>query len=162
MATRETELPGVGTKYSIELAKGDQLVLVEHRVGHWELARVNASGEAVQVAQLQADEAAEVGRILSRGSVPVEDSRKQMLFEEFSIEWVKLEDGSALIGETLQSSGIRARTGVSVIALLRPEGSIPSPPPDTEFRSGDTLVVIGLRDQVERFLTTYAHLPESP
>jgi TrkA domain protein len=159
MATRETELPGVGKKYSIELATGDELVLVEHRAGHWDLARVEEDGSAEQSTQLQPREAAEVGRILSRSSVALEDARKQMLFDEFAIEWVTLEEDSALVGETLQGSGIRARTGVNVIALLRAEGSVPSPPPDTRFQVGDTLVVIGLRDQVERFLSTYALLP---
>lgn len=162
MATRETELPGVGTKYTIDLAAGDQLVLVEHRIGHWEIARVESNGEALHVARMKTEEAAEIGRILSRGAVRLEDKRKQMLFEEFSIEWVTLEAGSSLIGQTLQGSGIRVQTGVSVIAVLRPEGSLPSPPPDTELRVGDTLVVIGLRDQVERFLSTYSLLaPEA-
>lgn len=158
MATRETELPGVGTKYTIELAAGGELVLVEHRVGHWEIARVASDDDTVQVAQLQPREAAEVGRILSRGAVPLEDKRQQMLFEEFSIEWVTLAEDSPLVGQTLLGSGIRVQTGVSVIAVLRPEGSLPSPPPETEFRAGDTLVVIGLRDQVERFLATYSLL----
>ena len=81
-----------------------------------------------------------------------------MLFEEFGIEWVKLEEGSPLVGTTLQESGIRPRTGASVIAVLRPESSIASPAPDTEFQSGDTLVVMGQRDQVESFLRTFTTL----
>lgn len=159
MATRESDLPGVGTKWTIDLSTGDSFVLVEHRVGHWELARVNPQGETVELGKLQPREAAEIGRILSRGTVAVEDPRKQMLFEEFTIEWVKLEAGSTLVGQTLRGAEIRPRTGVSVIAVLRSEGSLPSPPPDTELREGDTLVVIGLRDQVEDFLSTYALLP---
>jgi TrkA domain protein len=161
MATRETELPGVGTKYSIDLATGEQLVLVEHRLGHWEVARVEPSGDTVPIATLQEREAAELGRILSRGTVPLEEKRKEMLFHELSIEWVKLERGCLLVGETLQGTGIRARTGVSVIAVLRPEGSLPNPPPETELRVGDTLVVIGQREQVEAFLTAYSLLPPS-
>lgn len=158
MAIRETELPGVGTKYTLELATGEQLVVVEHRVGHWELARVDAEGETTPLAQLSSREAGELGRILSRGEAVAEDRRKQMLFEQFSIEWVKLDEASALVGRTLQESGIRARTGASVVAVLRPEASIASPAPETEFRDGDTLVVMGQRDQVERFLKTFTAL----
>ncbi len=162
MATRETELPGVGTKYTIDLAAGDQLVLVEHRVGHWEIARVEPDGEAAELAKLKTEEAAEIGRILSRGSVHLEDQRKQMLFDEFAIEWVTLEASSSLVGQTLLGSGIRVQTGVSVIAVLRTDGSLPSPPPDTQLGAGDTLVVIGLRDQVDRFISTYSPLaPEA-
>ena len=158
MATHETDLPGVGSKYSLDIGKDEQLVVVQHRVGHWELARMDAEGKTTPLVQLQAAEATELGRILSRGQVPQEDPRKRMLFEEFGIEWVKLEQDSPLVGLTLQDSGIRARTGASVIAVLRPEGSVPSPAPDTCFRAGDTLVLIGHPDQIERFLNAFTQL----
>ena len=158
MATHETDLPGVGTKYSIDIGKDEQLVVVHHRVGHWELARVDTEGKTTPLVQLQAREATELGRILSRGEVPQEDPRKRMLFEEFGIEWVRLEPDSPLVGLGLQESGIRARTGTSVIAVLRPEGSIPSPAPDTRFAAGDTLVLIGHPDQIERFLSAFTDL----
>lgn len=158
MATRETELPGVGTKHSIDLAGGDELVAVEHRAGHWELARVDEAGNTTPLVQLQAREAAELGRILSRGEVRQEDPRKRLLLEEFGLEWLKLEEDSPLVGATLQSSEIRARTGASVIAVLRADGSILSPPPDLRIETGDTLVVMGHRDQVEQFLSIFSTL----
>ena len=158
MATRETDLPGVGTKHTIDLAAGDELVVVQHRAGHWELARVDEDGNTSPLVSLQGREAGELGRILSRGDVSTPDSRQQMLFEEFAIEWVKLESGSPLVGATLQASGIRARTGANVIAVLRSEGSIASPAPDTEFRADDTLVVMGQREQIEAFLKTFSKL----
>ncbi len=158
MATRKTDLPGVGTKYSIDVGKDEQLVVVHHRVGHWELARVDVEGKTTPLVQLHAREATELSRILSRGEVPQEDPRKRMLFEEFGIEWVKLEPESPLVGLSLEESGIRARTGASVIAVLRPEGSIPSPAPDSRFAAGDTLVLIGHPDQIERFLSAFTSL----
>ena len=59
MATRETELPGVGTKHTLELGTGAELVVVEHRAGRWELARVDAEGSTTPVLQLQPKEASE-------------------------------------------------------------------------------------------------------
>lgn len=161
MATREIELPGVGKKHTLDIASGEQLIVVEHRVGHWELSEVDGEGNTRTLATLQPGEAAELGRILARGERAEQDPRAQMLFDEFNLEWIKLEPGSPLAGETLQGAAIRVRTGVSVIAVLRPEGSIPSPPPETELREGDTLVVVGLRDQVERFLGLIAVRPAS-
>ncbi len=162
MASRVTELPGVGTKHSIDLAGGDELVTVEHRAGHWELARVDAAGNTTPLIQLRGREASELGRILSRSEVQKEDPRKRLLLEEFGLEWLKLEEDSPLVGATLQSSEIRARTGVNVIAVLREEGSILSPPPDLQIESGDTLVVMGHRDQVDQFLASFSTLrPES-
>jgi TrkA domain protein len=156
LATRKTELPGVGSKHTLDLATGDELVVVDHRIGHWELARVSADGDTATLLKLSPEEAGELGRILSRGEVALEDSRKQMLFEEFAIEWVTIDAQSPLVGQTLRDAGIRERTGVSVIALIRPEQSIPSPPPETVFAAGDTLVVIGLRGPIERFVEHFA------
>ncbi|MEE9281917.1 MAG: TrkA C-terminal domain-containing protein [Myxococcota bacterium] len=158
MATREAELPGVGTKHSLELAGGDELVAVEHRAGHWELARVEANGHTTSLIQLQAREAAELGRVLSRSEVRQEDPRKRLLLEEFALEWLKLAEDSPLVGATLQSSQIRDRTGASVIAVLRAEGSILSPPPNLRIEPDDTLVVMGHRDQVEQFLSIFSTL----
>ncbi len=156
---RETELPGVGTKHTLDLASGEELVVVEHRAGHFEIARVDAEGNTTTLIQLPSRDAAELGRILSRAGVREKDRRQRMLLEEFGIEWVKVAESSPLIGQTLREAQIRERTGVSVIALLRTEGAIQSPPPDTRFENGDTLVVIGTRDQVEDFLATYSMLP---
>ena len=76
MATHETELPGVGIKYSIDIETDEQLVIVEHRVGHWELARVDSEGKTTPLLQLQSKEATELGRILSRGEVTQEDMER--------------------------------------------------------------------------------------
>ena len=64
---RETELPGVGTKHTLDLSSGDELVVVEHRSGHFEIARVDTEGTTSTLIQLPSREAAELGRILSRG-----------------------------------------------------------------------------------------------
>lgn len=160
MATRETELPGVGTKHTLDLATGDDLVVVEHRDGHWELARAGAEGSTTPLLQLQPREAAELGRILARGDIPSEDTRKQLLFEHFCLEWVTLEVGSSLVDSTLRESGIRARTGATVIAVLRGEESIATPEPDTRFQAGDTVVLMGQPDQVDAFRKLFAALPD--
>ena len=161
MATRETDLPGVGTKHTLELASGDELVVVEHRVGHWEIARNDADGGTTPLLKVDRSEAAELGRILSHGQVAREDERKQHLFEAFCIEWVELPDASELIDQSLASSGIRARTGASVIAILRGEASIASPAPETRFQAGDTLVLVGQQEQVERFLELFGPHPSA-
>ena len=158
MATRETALPGVGTKYAFELSKGGELVIVQHRVGNWELARVGEDGATTTLLNLQPKEAGEVARILSGREEPTEEARRQLLFQEFCMEWVTLEEGSPLVGQTLRDSGIRASTGASVIAISRTDASIPSPPPETRFCAGDTLIVIGQRDQIDAFIRAYSSL----
>ncbi|MEE8557880.1 MAG: TrkA C-terminal domain-containing protein [Myxococcota bacterium] len=155
MTTRKTELPGVGTKHTLDLEGGGQLVAVEHRVGHWELARVDPDGGATPLIQISREEASDLGRIMAREESPAQDPRREMLFRTVALEWLTLEEGSPLAGKTLTESEIRPRTGASVIAVLRGEESMPNPPPDLRMESGDTLVVLGRREQVERFLAAY-------
>ena len=155
MSTRETELPGIGKKHTIELANDEELVVIAHRSGAWELARVEKDGNTTQLVQLQPKEAAELGRIISQGEVPKEDPRQQLLLQAFSLEWVTVEPSMSLSGVSLQEAGIRARTGASVIAVLRGEESTMNPPPDARIEPGDTLVVMGRGDQVENFLEVF-------
>ena len=161
MLVRKTDLPGVGTKHTLDLGGGGQLVAVQHRVGHWEFARVDPDGNTTPLIQLPEKEAEELGRILARETAPEEDSRKEILFRTIGLEWVTLEADSPLPGKTLEESGIRPRTGASVIAVLRGEESIPNPPPDFRLEPNDTLVVLGRREQVELFLAMFARAPGS-
>ncbi len=156
MATRKTDLPGVGTKHTIDLESDGQLVAVHHRVGHWELASVDDEGDTSSLFKMSEDEGAELGRILVRATPEEVDTRREMLFKTIAMEWVTLETDSRLCGQTLADSGIRIQTGVSVVAVIRGEDSIPSPAPDFCFQDGDTLVVIGRREQIERFLSVFS------
>ena len=155
MTIRKTDLPGVGTKHTLELEIKGQLVAVHHRVGHWELARVDEEGETTPLVRLSADEGAELGRILSREAPTEEDPRREMLFQSIGLEWLTLDEKSVLVGQTLAESAIRPRTGASVIAVLRGDESIANPPPDFRPEPDDTLVILGRREQVERFLDVF-------
>jgi K+/H+ antiporter YhaU regulatory subunit KhtT len=98
---------------------------------------------------------------LARETAAEEDNRREILFRTIGLEWVTLDEDSPLPGKTLEESGIRPRTGASVIAVLRGDDSIPNPPPGFRFESDDTLVVLGHREQVEVFLATFARAPGS-
>ncbi len=59
------------------------------------------------------------------------------------IRWYTLETGSLLVGQTLAEVNLRARTGVSVIALVRDRQMVANPKSHTTFAVGDILGVIG-------------------
>jgi TrkA domain protein len=161
MPTRRTELPGVGTKDTLALDEEGELVVVHHHAGVWELARVDREGNATPLLQLSAEQGAELGRVLTQGAPLEADLRREMLFRTIALEWLTLEEDSPLRGLTLAESAIRPRTGASVIAVIRGEQSIPNPPPSLRFERGDTLVVLGRREQVETFLEQFARPPTS-
>lgn len=63
------------------------------------------------------------------------------------LTWFSVERDSVLDGRTLGELGIRARTGVAVVGVMR--GSIfhPNPNPEFRFESGDFIAVIGSHEQ---------------
>ncbi len=70
--------------------------------------------------------------------------------ENLQINWVVLTDDSPLIGKTLLESNIRARTGASVVAIIRNHQIIPNPKSLTVFESGDRIGVIGEDEQIRQ------------
>ncbi|MEF3275065.1 MAG: cation:proton antiporter [Chloroflexus sp.] len=64
------------------------------------------------------------------------------------IAWRLVGEQSTLVGQTLAEANIRARTGASVIALIRNQQLIANPKSSTVFQVGDLLGLIGDRDQI--------------
>ena len=71
------------------------------------------------------------------------------VFDNTEIFWMDLHDGSPLIGRSLAEADIRARTGASVVAILREEKMIANPKSHTVFSAGDRIGVIGEPEQIE-------------
>jgi monovalent cation:H+ antiporter-2, CPA2 family len=65
-----------------------------------------------------------------------------------AITWQSLGEGSPLIGQTLVEANLRARTGASIIALVRDRQLIANPKSHLVFAPGDILGLIGDQEQV--------------
>ena len=72
------------------------------------------------------------------------------------IKWFRLPETGPLIGSTLADANLRARTGASVIALLREGELMANPKSMTRFQAGDRIGLVGEKeeiDAVERLLS---------
>ncbi|MEF8779952.1 MAG: TrkA C-terminal domain-containing protein [Haloferacaceae archaeon] len=150
----ETDLPGVGKKHEIDLGGGRRLVIVTHNTGKREVfLRPEENADSEKLFELTDRLARTVGTVLEGAYFqPIEsESVETALGEDTLIEWFGVDDGSPLVGETLESAHVGRRTGASIIAIQRDEETIGGPGPDQEIRAGDTLVVIGGRDDCEAF-----------
>ncbi len=78
-----------------------------------------------------------------------------------ALSWFTLDAGSPLIDHTLQGSGIRTRTGASVVAVLRDETPSVNPPPDFRFMTGDRIAVLANREQLAAFEALSLSLPDA-
>ncbi len=69
---------------------------------------------------------------------------------DLSMEQVRIQDGSGLIGQTILDAGIRQRFGVIVVAIRRADGTMDfNPSPDATIRAGDEMVVLGRPESVK-------------
>jgi CPA2 family monovalent cation:H+ antiporter-2 len=65
------------------------------------------------------------------------------------INWFRLIEGSPLIGQTLADANLRARTGASIVAILREGELFANPKSSTIFQNGDRVGLIGDREEIE-------------
>ena len=65
------------------------------------------------------------------------------------ILWFRIPEGNSLIGQTLSAANLRARTGASVVAILREGHLMANPKSMTAFEAGDRIGLIGDREEVE-------------
>lgn len=154
MTVYETDVPGVGRKYELDLADGARAVVLLHHAGRVEVfRRESPEADSEKVFDLTNGQANRLGSILEGAyfeTVPTEELSVPL--GDAIIEWVDIDGDSPVAGRTLGESQLRAETGVSVIAVQRGEETVPNP--DAEFRvePGDILVTLGTREQQAAFL----------
>lgn len=157
MKVFETQLPGVGQRYTLTFPSGGELIVVLHNDGHrrtyWREGSDSDSEELFEATESQARKIAEIfdGTYFH----PVEEGLDDA-FEDARIRWIEVSSASPLADRTIRETQLRNRTGVSVLAVQRDDRTIPNPDPDTGIRAGDTLVVVGTDeayDELEEVLT---------
>jgi TrkA domain protein len=151
---RETRLPGIGVKYGFRLDAGGRISVILHNDGKREVYwfRRAHDEEPSAVITLDDDEARQLGAVLGgayeRPKI-VEDL--EMALGELQIEWVPVPDTSPWIGKTLAEAQFRAKTGITVIAILREPEPVSGAQPDDVIQKGDTLVTVGKAGQYPPF-----------
>jgi TrkA domain protein len=153
MDVKEHDLPGVGKKFAVTTDNGDRMTVIIHNTGHREIYHFDPGEDYPSHAvRLDDAEARKLGAILGGAYFqPVVAESMEMVFQQLSVEWLKVDAASPLAGSSLAEAAVRERTGASVIAILRDGAAVPNPQPGERLAAGDTLVVVGDRGQVERF-----------
>jgi TrkA domain protein len=159
---RETRLPGVGTKFAFETDHGARVAVIQHVDGMRELYvfRRGDDDEPTAVLQLEDDEARQLGAVLGGAyERPKIVEELEMALGELAIEWVPVPPGSPAIGHTLADCGFRARTGITIIAILREPEPVTGAQPTDVIQEGDTLVTVGKLGQYREFRRLLAEGP---
>jgi TrkA domain protein len=157
---RETRLPGIGVKYGFRLDAGGRVSVIQHNDGKRELYwfRRASDEEPTAVITLDDDEARQLGAVMGGAyQRPKIVEELEMALGELTIEWDPVPDTSPLIGQTLAEAALRAKTGVTIIAILREPESVSGAQPNDVIEKGDTLVSVGKAGQYAAFLRLLEH-----
>lgn len=147
----ETALPGVGTRYDLELVGGRRIGVLAHRTGRRDLFVYSARDPDAVTTELSfTPEEGKVVADLLGGTRLVESvSQVQQHVEGLALDWLELPASSAFVGRTIGDAEVRTRTGVSIVAVIRGDEGFPAPGPEFQFEAGDTAVVVGTPDGIE-------------
>ncbi|MCX2819861.1 potassium transporter TrkA [Haladaptatus sp. F3-133] len=152
MDVKESDLPGVGKKFSFE-SDDNEVIVILHNTGRREVyTRADPDEDSEKVLELSNKEARVVGSILEGAyfqPVPDENMEATLTDDENLIEWVEIEEGSALDGVTISDADIRAEHGVTVVAIQDDDNTVPNPGSDAVLEAGQTLVLVGPREGYE-------------
>ncbi len=149
----ESDLPGIGKKISCTTHSKEKVVMVIHHDGKREFYIMDKDGEPKASVTLLDEEARRLGGFLSGVMYkPKAIEELELALEGIRIDWYKIESGSPVIGKEIGGLGIRKKTQVSIIAVLRGDTFIPNPSSEYVFREGDTCVVIGKPERFKDFL----------
>jgi TrkA domain protein len=151
---KQTRLPGVGTKFAFATDHGSREAVIQHVDGTHEVYvfRRTHDDEPQAVLLLEDDEARQLGAILGGAyERPKIVEELELAFGELAIEWVEVPPDSPAIGRTLADCGFRARTGVTIIAILRDPEPVTGAQPSDVIQRGDTLVTVGKLGQYKEF-----------
>jgi TrkA domain protein len=159
---RETRLPGVGVKYAFRTGEGARLAIILHNDGDREIYffRHAQDEDPRAVIRLDDEEARQLGAVLGGAyERPRIVEELEMALGELLIEWVRVPNSSPAIGRSLAECAFRARTGITIIAILREPEPISGAQPEDVIETGDTLVTVGKAGQYRAFRDLLEHGP---
>ena len=147
----ETRLPGIGTRLDFVTEDGRRMGVVQHHGGQREVfvCRPDDPDRAQWDLKLSEDDAHSLVDALGVVSVAEETGRRSYGVEGLVFEWLDVADDSPAVGRSIGQLQVRTRTGASIVAVLRPTGSVPAPEPNFVIEAGDTVVAAGTAEGVE-------------
>ena len=153
MTVYETDIPGVGRKFELEVDGGARIVVLLHHDGRREVfRRPTPDADSEKLFDLGARSARRLGSILTGTNFETVDvAELEVPLGEAIIEWWEVDEDSPLSGATLGDAHVRRETGVSVIAVQRGDETVPNPDPDFGIEPGDVLVTLGTREEQAAF-----------
>jgi TrkA domain protein len=141
----EVLLPGIGLRYEFTSAEGRRIGIVARREGNFEVVTYDRSDpdQSRLLLKLTAEEADTVAEILGAPRIAERFADLTKEVPGLSAGQIEVGPGSPYVGRPMGETRARTRTGASIVAIVRGDDVIASPPPSEALHAGDVLVVIG-------------------
>ena len=149
----ETQLPGVGVRWDFTTADGERVGVLSHRSGRREIMVYdrNDPDACRTVLHLSEGDTRTLSELLGASHVTEALAAIQQQVEGVAIDWVTVPQGSGIAGSTIGDGRFRTRTGVSIVAVVRADTTIPAPGPELALRGGDVAVAVGTPEGLGQF-----------
>ncbi|AHV97166.1 cation:proton antiporter regulatory subunit [Paenibacillus sabinae] len=155
MNFRECDLPGIGKKFVLKTRSGDKLAIIVHDDGRRELYHFEYDDpdQSISMVTLDDDEARYISAIIGGVTYkPRSLESIEVALDDLIIEWYRIEPGYECIGRTIGELDIRARSGVTIIAVIEKNHTKHlSPGPELKLTSDSIVVAAGEREQHKQF-----------
>ena len=147
----ETPIPGLGVRYTMATRSDRVVGVVIHHTGRRDLVIYDrADPDAAEASvELTEEEGHALGDLLGGSRIVERLSDLTHHVEGLVIEWIRIDDASSVAGSALAEAEIRARTGASVVAVVRGDDVVPAPGGDDRLTPGATAVVVGSTQGIE-------------
>lgn len=156
MRMRESDLPGIGRKVEMFTRDAEKIRIILHENGMRELYHFHEHDDEECVSSMcfDDDEARQISAILGGVAYkPKAIETVEAAIDELTIEWFKIEAGSAAAQQTISCLGIGEHYGVTLIGVVKKDGDkILNPVSETMMNEGDTLVISGERKELRRLI----------
>lgn len=142
---KETQLPGVGVRHDFATREGERLGVITHRTGRRDLLVYDRDDPdaCAEVLRLEEEEGHALSELLGGTRVTETVANLRQSIPGLTIDWLPIAPESACAMRTIEDFGLRGKTGVSIVAVVRDGETIASPPPDFVLRPADTAVAVG-------------------
>jgi TrkA domain protein len=148
----ETPLPGVGVRFEFTSGAGERVGVLVHRGGRRELMVYDAADpdRCSTLLRLDADDTYTLNELLGGSRVSEVTLAVSNTIQGLAIDWLTIPSTSAMAGHSIGEGKIRTQTGVSIVAILRGDATIPAPSPEEVLAAGDVLVSVGTPPGIEQ------------
>lgn len=148
---KETQLPGVGVRHEFDTDNGERVGVITHHSGQRDMLVYDKSDPDICRLSLRLTEAeaSQLGQLLGGSKVTQTFSNLAQSISGITIDWIPIRREWECAGHSIDELGLH-KTGVNIVAVIRNGETIPAPHSDFQLWSGDTAVVIGTTDGIQK------------